>query len=156
MAAWNDKQFNSQTRKCPVCPCFVANKKYQKHVIDCYERNREAMESVGVIQCPVVSYHIMPVAFLDHHLDGNCHGVFNLLRKFYQKEEMYQTLSVEAPPSYDPGIPEKYLSKQNKNLLYMIDTDIYGYVHEERAARARQTEEAAAEAAATAPQADVD
>lgn len=146
MASWNDKQYNSQLVQCPVCLAKVANKKLQKHTMDCYESKKPQMESIGVIQCPFFSHHILPATFFNHHLDGNCQGVLNHLRKFYQQDELLTEFK-QAPPDYDPGIPEKYLNQQNKNLLYMLDEHMYGKFRKDRADKAKEAERARAEEA---------
>jgi hypothetical protein len=135
--------------------CMVANKKLQKHTIDCFKNKKNEMESIGVIQCPFMDHHIMPAVFLNHHLEGNCQGVLNHLRKFYQKDELITEFK-EAPPDYDPGIPDKYLNQQNKNLLYMLTQDLYGAFERDREAKASAASKAAAEADASAETQDVD
>lgn len=146
MASWNDKQYNSQLSQCPVCLAKVANKKLQKHTLDCYENKKPQMESIGVIQCPFVGHHILPATFFNHHLDGNCQGVLNHLRKFYQQDELLSEFK-QAPPDYDPGIPAKYLNQQNRNLLYMLDEHMYGKIRRDREDKANEAEQARAEEA---------
>lgn len=133
MAAWVDKDYNSQKKKCNVCLAQVANKNFHKHVIDCYERNKVRMESIGVIRCPLDPCHIFPVAFLNHHLDGNCQEFANKLRKFYQLEGLFKE-PPKAPPEYLEEVPEKYLSQQNKNMLYMIDENLHADINQDWAA----------------------
>lgn len=142
MASWNDKQYNSQLGQCPVCLCKLAHKKLQKHTIDCYESKKPQMESLGVIQCPFVPYHVLPIVFLNHHLDGNCQGVLNHLRKFYQKDKLF-THFKEAPDDFNPGYPEKYLNRNNRNLLYMLEEDLWGEFKRENAKKAQQDNERA-------------
>ena len=147
MASWNDKQFNGQLGQCPVCMAKVSNKRLQQHTLDCYENKKPQMESIGVIQCPFASHHILPVVYFNHHLDGNCQGVLNHLKKFYQ-QGLFKDYE-QAPPDYDPGIPDKYLSPQNRNLMYMLDEHLFGAFRRERAARESEAEKARAEAAST-------
>lgn len=125
MASWNDVTEGSQLIQCPVCLCSVAKKKRLTHSLDCYRNNKAKMEELGVIQCPLSEQHILPIIFLDHHLDGNCQEAMNLLRKFYQKEGLLKKFR-GAPPDYDSGIPERYLSKHNRDLLYLLAEDMFG------------------------------
>lgn len=126
MASWNNITEGAELSKCPVCLCNLAKKKLERHKHDCYLDKKPQMESLGVIQCPFDSFHILPITYLNHHLDGNCNAVANLLRKFYQKEDMKFSGFKGAPADYDPGIPDKYLNKQNKDLLYLLNQDLYG------------------------------
>lgn len=123
MAAWNDITEGAQLVKCPVCLCDVSKRKIARHVQNCFDRNQVKMETLGVIKCPFDQNHIVPLTYLNHHLEGNCQEVLNLLRKFYQKEKEKILEYPGAPPDYDPGIPSEYLSEHNKDLLYMLLKD---------------------------------
>lgn len=125
MASWNDVTEGSQLGKCPVCLCSLAKKKLMRHTYDCYKSKKPQMDELGVIQCPFDQFHILPITFLNHHLEGNCQEVLNLLRKFYQKKDQFGNFA-GAPADYDPGIPEKYLNKHNRNLIYLLNEDLYG------------------------------
>jgi hypothetical protein len=113
------------------------------------------MYAIGVIQCPFVDYHVLPAMYLNHHLDGNCQGVLNHLREFYQKDGLFKEFT-EAPPNFDLGVLEEYVSPHNKNLLYMLRSKLHGGTYVEREEKANEAERAAAEAAASRPPEDID
>lgn len=126
MASWNEITEGSQLGKCPVCLCNLAKKKLTRHAIDCYEKNKIQMEALGVIQCPLDSLHILPISFLNHHLEGNCQEAQNLLRKFFQHRDYMVTDFKGAPPEFNAGFPDEYLNQHNKDLLYLLHQDLYG------------------------------
>lgn len=126
MASWNEITEGSQLGRCPVCLCNLAKKKLTRHVTDCYENNKVQMESLGVIRCPLDPLHILPISFLNHHLDGNCQEAQNLLRKFYQKNVTIVRDFRGAPADFNTDYPEQYLSQHSKDLLYLLHQDLYG------------------------------
>lgn len=126
MASWNETTEGLQLGKCPVCMCSLAKKKLTVHVTKCYENNKVQMEAIGVIKCPLYPLHILPIKYLNHHLEGNCEEAQNLLRKFYQNKDLSKGFSTTAPPTYQEGVPESILNAHNRDLLYLLHQDLYG------------------------------
>lgn len=124
MASWNDKNLGDKLDKCPVCLCKLSKKKMTAHTTDCYERNKAQMDSLGIIRCPLSNEHIMPLCFLNHHLEGNCQEVQNQLRPYCQGVETIKEFR-GAPESFDPGYPEKFISKHNRDLLYILHNKLF-------------------------------
>lgn len=126
MASWNDLTEGGQLVKCSVCLCSVAKKKKVTHLLQCFQNNQDQMANMGVVQCPLSNQHILPIVYLDHHLDGNCQEAMNLLRKFFQTKDMLADYR-GAPPDYNPpGIPEGCLSQHNRDLLYLLNENMFG------------------------------
>jgi len=124
MASWNDKNLGDKLDKCPVCLCNLNKKKMTTHVSDCYERNKAQMDALGIIRCPMSSEHILPLCFLNHHLEGNCQEVQNQLRTYLQGAESMRGFN-GAPPDYNPGFPDEYLNKHNKDMLYLLHNKLF-------------------------------
>lgn len=133
MASWNDKHLGDRLDKCPVCLCNLNKKKMTAHVSECYKRNKASMDSIGVVKCPMSSEHILPISFLNHHLEGNCQEVQNQMRPYYQGAMPLHDFP-GAPPDFLPDYPDKYLNKHNRDLLYLLHNKLFGSFLKDRPA----------------------
>lgn len=130
MASWNEKNVGEELDECNICLCKVSKKRRTVHIANCYENYRDRLdtEEMGyLMRCPLYPMHIIPKAFLNHHLEFNCEEVQNLLRKYYQCENLRQNLDI-PPPSFLADIPDEILNPSNKHLLYILKRDIDGKI----------------------------
>lgn len=125
MASWNEKHVGDHLQPCPVCKCQVAKKRMTRHVQDCSDKYQDYMEEVGLIKCPLFYLHIIPKAYLNHHLDGNCEEALNMLRKYFQIYTV-QNKAKRAPDSFLADVPDNILNRQNKQLLFYVRRDLTG------------------------------
>lgn len=130
MAAWNEKNEGDELEECNICLCQVAKKRLTVHTTKCVEayEDRFETEAMGfLMRCPLYPMHIIPRAYMNHHLEYNCEEAQNLLRKFFQKEEFRQESTNLMPPEHFlADIPDEVLNQNNKRLLYMLQCDFDG------------------------------
>lgn len=125
MASWNELAEGDILEPCPVCQVRVAKKRRTKHLIECCERYEDYMTDVGLIKCPLYSLHVLPKTYLNHHLDGNCEEAQNMLRKYFQVDEV-EHKAKEVPKNFLEDVPDDVLNKQSKQLLYFVKRDLNG------------------------------
>lgn len=126
MALWNDKNQGDLLEECPVCARNVSKKKKTTHVDNCCETYADFMDEIGLIKCPLYPAHILPKKYLNHHLQGNCEEVYNLLRKYFEKHELADSANKLRPECFLKDVPDEILNPNNKQLLYMLKRDLNG------------------------------
>lgn len=125
MASWNEIHVGDQQEACPVCRCLVSKKRLTRHVTECSEKYEDYMEEVGLMKCPLMNLHIIPRAYLNHHLDGNCEAAQNMLRKYFQIYSV-QNKAKRAPDHFLADVPDNILNRQNKQLLFYVKRNLKG------------------------------
>lgn len=119
MALLYDLGEGSVLQDCPCCGARVSKKSLTTHTNNCFNTYEETLKDWGVIRCPLYRYHIMPKKFLNHHLGYDCDEVMNLLRKYFQKDELLEDVQ-PAPDSFLADVPDDILNKDSKHILYTL------------------------------------
>jgi len=85
------------------------------------------MNDIGMMKCPLYPLHILPRKYLNHHLEGNCEEALNMLRKYFQKHSLKDSIK-PAPAHFLADVPDSVLSWHNKNLLFILQRDLEGNI----------------------------
>lgn len=129
MAAWNEKNDGDELEECNICLCQVAKKRLTVHLNKCIQTHQlkfDTEEMGFLMKCPLYPNHIIPKSFINHHLEFDCEEASNLLRKFFQKEDLRKSNRFFPPKSFLKDIPSEILNDNNKRLLYLLQTDFNG------------------------------
>lgn len=125
MALWNDTKVGEELEECPVCLVNVSKRRKTTHVTACCETYKDFMEEQRLMKCPLYPLHIIPEKNLNHHLEGNCEEAMNLLRKYFQKDELL-TENIIVPPSFLADVPKNILDDNGRKLLFTLKRDLKG------------------------------
>lgn len=128
MASWNDKDEGELLEECNICLVKVCKKRMTIHMVNCIEKNKKDFntpEFAYLMRCPLYPNHVLPRAYLNHHLEYNCEEALNLLRKYFQRKDMQAQIK-PMPANFMDHVPEKLLNHNNKFLLYILKRDIDG------------------------------
>lgn len=117
MALWNEIADGKLLEQCIICYCQYMKKRRVKHLHKCIEQHGAEIDDM--VNCPLNPMHIIPLKYLDHHLEGNCSSASSLLKNFFQ-DRMYQDSATAAPDDFLRSVPSGVLSHNNKTLLYLL------------------------------------
>lgn len=123
MASWNDLNEGNELQECPVCMVKVCKKRLSTHLQDCLEKHKDNLKDYGLIQCPLYNHHVMPINYLNHHLECACEEALNLLRPFFQLKNPNLP---QPPPDFLSNVPNEVLNLHNKQLLFYLKRDLEG------------------------------
>lgn len=106
-----------QLQQCIICGADVKNSKWDRHLRLCIEQHGPKMKDM--VNCPINPMHVVPLKYLNHHLEGNCNNARNELKNFLQDVE-YQKRASEPPAEFLASVPKEILSHNNRILVYLL------------------------------------
>lgn len=126
MALYSKKIYDKRDglKPCTVCKAKIANRHFFKHLHNCLEKYEDDLDAIGLIQCPLSNYHVIPKPYISDHLVRRCEEVKNKIRREFNSDEAMPAVNEsEFREEWDP---QNLLDEQARRYLLIFGIDIQG------------------------------